>query len=239
MRLALYLRVSTDRQAERGQGLDVQEAACRSWAKRNGHRIVGVYSDEGVSGSNGVEDRDALPAALLALDAGEVDGILFARLDRLARALTVQEAILGRIWTAGGRAFSADDGEVLEDDPDDPMRTAMRQVRGVFAQLDRAMIAKRLRDGRRMKATKGGYAYGAPPFGVTSKDGQLVPVRNEAAAVRRIMELHRAGRSARSIAATLDAEGVPAKRGGRWYPMTVSRVIRRHGGRDALTLAAG
>lgn len=230
MRLALYLRVSTDRQAEKGQGLAVQEAACRDWAERNEHLVVAVYSDEGVSGSNDVDQRDQLPAALLALEDGLVGGILFARLDRLARQLTIQEAILGRIWGAGGRAFAADDGEVMEDDPDDPMRTAMRQMRGIFAQLDRAMIAKRLRDGRAMKGAKGGYAFGSPHFGVLAEDGALRQAPAEQAVVDRILQLHSSGASLREIAAALEHEGRPAKRGVRWYPMTVRRVIARYSG---------
>ncbi|NEW71007.1 recombinase family protein [Streptomyces rhizosphaericus] len=70
----------------------------------------------------------------------------------------VQEAILAQIRKHGGRAFTANSGGVH---PDDPMRTAMRQMRGVFAQLERSVIAARLRHGRREKAEQGGYAYGA------------------------------------------------------------------------------
>lgn len=56
-------------------------------------------------------------------------------------------------------------GEVYRDDPDDPMRTAIRQVMGVFAELDRKMVAKRLRDGRLAKAAAGRKAVGDYPFG--------------------------------------------------------------------------
>jgi len=59
---------------------------------------------------------------------GEADGILIPSLNRLARLLTVQEAILAQVWKLGGRVFAADTGEITPDDPDDPMRTAMRQM---------------------------------------------------------------------------------------------------------------
>src|SRR5207244_11738718 len=84
--------------------------------------------------------------------------------DRLARTLSVQEAALASVWAQGGRVFLPE-GEVLRDDPDDPMRTAMRQMMGVFSQLERGMITARLRAGRAAKAASGGYAYGSPPFG--------------------------------------------------------------------------
>ncbi len=47
MKLIAYLRVSTDKQAEEGYGLDVQEAEVRAYAKANGHKIVASWSDDG------------------------------------------------------------------------------------------------------------------------------------------------------------------------------------------------
>jgi hypothetical protein len=54
---------------------------------------------------------------------------------------------------------------VLADDPDDPMRTALRQVAGVFAKLDRHMVVKRLRDGRTAKSSDGRKAVGQYAYG--------------------------------------------------------------------------
>ncbi|MFI0218858.1 recombinase family protein [Streptomyces lydicus] len=61
----------------------------------------------------------------------KVQGIVVPNLDRLARELVVHEAALAQCWKHGGRAFMADQGEILPDDPEDPMRTAMRQLMGV------------------------------------------------------------------------------------------------------------
>jgi DNA invertase Pin-like site-specific DNA recombinase len=69
MRVAAYLRVSTDTQAEHGLGLDVQRQAIKTWARQGGHRVVSWWSDEGISGSNGLDTRDALPDAV-----GEIRG---------------------------------------------------------------------------------------------------------------------------------------------------------------------
>lgn len=64
MRLVAYVRVSTDRQAEEGLGIPIQEQAVTEWAKRNGHRLVSIERDEGISGSNGLETRIGLASAL-------------------------------------------------------------------------------------------------------------------------------------------------------------------------------
>jgi DNA invertase Pin-like site-specific DNA recombinase len=152
--LVAYLRVSTVAQAEDGLGLDVQQQAIERWAAAGGHTLVATFRDEGISGTKDAADRPGLASALAAVEDG-AEGLVVYKLDRLARALTVQEAVLAQVWKSGGRAWAVDVGEVLRDDPDDPMRTAMRQMVGVFAQLERAMIAARMRAGRRLKAQRG------------------------------------------------------------------------------------
>jgi DNA invertase Pin-like site-specific DNA recombinase len=227
LRLVAYLRVSTTDQLD-GLGLDVQEKAIRGWAKRSGHRVTLVHTDAGVSGSKDAIDREGLAGALTAIQTDEADGLAVHRLDRLARSLTVQEAALSLVWREGCKVFTADAGEVPEDDPDDPMRTFVRQVMGAANQLEKAMIVKRMRDGRRLKGEQGGYAYGAPPLGKRAEEGDLVVDHEESATVRRIGELRQAGLSYRQIVAVLDDEGHRTKRGGRWHPRTVSNVVARY-----------
>jgi DNA invertase Pin-like site-specific DNA recombinase len=77
----------------------------------------------------------------------------------------------------------ADLGGIVPDDPEDPMRTAMRQMMGVFAQLDRGMTVAKLRRGRRIKGEKGEYAYGAPPYGWQAHKKDLTPEEMEQAAL--------------------------------------------------------
>jgi DNA invertase Pin-like site-specific DNA recombinase len=103
-------------------------------------REVGVLRDEGISDSLEAVDRPGLADALSMIESGEVSVLLVPRLDRLARKLTIQEAALAHVWKHGGRVMACDQGEIGRDDPDDPMRTAMRQMVGVFGQLERAMI---------------------------------------------------------------------------------------------------
>ena len=234
LRLCAYTRVSTSRQAAEGLGLEVQRRAIRSWAKATGHRVTLWTTDEGVSGANGVDSRVGLYEALEALRDGRVDGLITYNLDRLARRLEVQEAILGQVWAAGRRVLTVeDDGEVPEDDPNDPYRTAMRQVRGVFSQLERSMLAKRMRDGRNLKRETGGYAGdGSPPYGYRSESGTLVPVPEEQAVLDRIRELRAGGASLRQIGQTLTTEGHcprPSKlrRHNGWAPETVRRIVAR------------
>jgi DNA invertase Pin-like site-specific DNA recombinase len=228
MRLAAYVRVSTRGQAEDGLGRVDQERKVRAWCKRNGHSICGgrVHFDQ-ASGTTPVDQREGFVEALGRIRDGQCEGLVVLNLGRIARLVTAQEAALAMVWASGGQVCSVQEGEVLRDDPADPMRTAIRQMMAVFHQLDRAMIVARLKGGREVKAQAGGYAYGAPRFGSRAEDHELVPDPAEQAAIRRIGELHKAGASLRSIAATLAEEGHRPKRGDRWHAQTVARVIDR------------
>lgn len=213
-RVALYLRVSSEGQdSPDAYGLDVQESDCRRYAERHGLRIVSVHR-EAVTGRHGLTDRTALPEAVAAIDAGEADGLLTAGLDRIARALTTQEAILAGVWSTGGTVHTVRDGLVPEDDPADPMRTAMRQMAGVFAELDRALVVKRLADGRRAKRAIGGYGGGYR--------AEVHPTLDALA-----LALHREGRSLRAVAAALQDAGHTPPRGGVWRHTTVQRMVQR------------
>jgi DNA invertase Pin-like site-specific DNA recombinase len=222
-----YVRVSTEKQAEDGLGLAVQEKSILRWAREHGHRLVRIVRDEAVSGALPAEERLGLAEALSLIRNGKAAGLVIARLDRLARELTVQEAILAQVWRHGGTVFASDTGEIARDDPDDPMRTAMRQMMGVFSQLERAMIGARLRAGRKLKAERGGFAYGSPPFGFKAEGGGLVEEPEEQKALKRIRQLARRGASLRTIAQTLESEGYHPKRSSRWHPETLRLILGR------------
>jgi DNA invertase Pin-like site-specific DNA recombinase len=226
VRIVGYLRVSTQRQADEGPGLEVQEQAIRAWAVAEGHQLIACYRNGGESGANGIDTRIGLHEALTALAGGRAGGLVVARLDRLAGDLSVQEGILAWVWKHGGRVFACDAGEVLQE-PEDPLRGAMRQMVGVFAQLERGMTAARMRAGRRRKAARGGFAYGAPPYGKRAVAGELVDDPAEQRVVARIRELHTGGVSLRQIARTLNAEGVRPRRGRRWQDRTVAKIVAR------------
>jgi DNA invertase Pin-like site-specific DNA recombinase len=174
-----YLRVSTKGQADDGYGLDVQERAIRSWEKANGHRLLAVHRDAGVSETKEAIDRPGLSAALDMLrPPPKATGLIIAKLDRLARALHVQEAVLQIAWRVGASLFTAEEaGVVLQDDPDDPMSTFVRQVIGGVAQLERSLIAKRMRDGRAAKAAAGKHSVGSYRFGTRAmaQDANVTP----------------------------------------------------------------
>lgn len=229
MNLIAYLRVSTDQQAEHGLGLEVQEQAIRQWAKRERHKITRWTRDEGVSGSNGLDNRVGLLDALAGLQDQQARGIVVYRLDRLARDLNLQEQLLAEVWRMGDRVFSTSASEDAYLDPegaaDDPSRTMIRQILGAVSQYERAMIRLRLRAGKARKAAHGGYIGGGIPLGYRSVGGELVVDADELETRQRILGLRAEGLSLRGIAAVLEAEGRKTKRGKQWHPETLRLVL--------------
>jgi DNA invertase Pin-like site-specific DNA recombinase len=214
MKGVAYLRVSTDRQAEEGLGLDVQEHAIRTWAKQHGHRIVCWTRDEGVSGTNGLDGRIGLAESLDAIRERRARALVIYRLDPLAWDLVLQEQLLAEVRRLGGVVCSTSAAEsgFLVDDPDDPSRKLIRQVLGAVSEYERSMISLRLRSGRARKAANGGFAYGAPPFGHRAERGVLLHDDREQATIARANELRDEGLSLRQIADVLTGEGHEPRR---------------------------
>jgi len=214
MRTITYRRVSTDEQADSGLGLTAQYRTVSQALTARGWTEVLVSTDEGVSGAVAPDNRPALAEALGLLAAGEADALVVAKLDRVTRSVADLCELLDRSAREGWALVALD----LGIDTTTPMGRAMAQMGGVFAELERELIAQRTRDAlAALKAS--GRRLGRPV--------------EQAQAVRdRIAAEQAEGRSLRSIAADLNAEAVPTARGGRWHASTIRRVL------DSLTLDA-
>jgi DNA invertase Pin-like site-specific DNA recombinase len=226
VRVVVYLRVSTDKQAEDGLGLDVQRKAITAWAKDAGHRIVATFQDAGVSGCSGLKDRPGLASAFREMEAGTADALVVYRLDRLARRLALQMTWIEQVESAGRAVISVTEPDVGEDE----MRTLVRQIMGAIAEYERETIRRRMATGRALKAERGGYAYGSPPYGWETAGKELVPDPAEQAVIARMTRLRDGGASFRDVADALNADGVAPKRGAAWHPMTVRRALARAAG---------
>jgi len=74
MKVIGYIRVSTDKQAEDGDSIELQREKVRQYCDLHDHDLVELYTDSGASGKN--MDRDGLHNALSAVESGEADALL-------------------------------------------------------------------------------------------------------------------------------------------------------------------
>jgi DNA invertase Pin-like site-specific DNA recombinase len=93
-------------------------------------------------------------------------------------------------------------------------------------------IWERLEQGRRAKASQGGYAgYGSPAFGQRSLNGELVENPEEQQVVELIRRHHKSGKSLQQVADWLNQNSYQTKRGQQWQRISVKRVLDRLYGR--------
>ena len=143
MKAAIYARVSTERQAERGTIGSQLEALARASATA-GHELgQRACRDDGHSGAR--LDRPGLDALRDAAEAGLFEVVCCLSPDRLARSYAYQVLILDELARLGvSVAFT--DAPAL--DQDDPQARLLTQVQGVIAEIERAKIGERYRRGK-------------------------------------------------------------------------------------------
>jgi len=219
--VAVYARVSTDDQAEKGYGLDAQLRALRERAAARGWEIVGEYIDDGYSGAT--LDRPKLSALREAARTGKHDVVLTYSPDRLARDL-MYSLLLERELKQHGRAVEYI--SVASDDT--PSGNLHRQMLGAIAEFERHQIRERTMRGRLEKARRGRVPSGSRAFGYRSAPEStcgLEVIDEEAAVIRDVYRWMIEGTSVRQIVDRLNLRGVRPRRGTRWGKPSVHRLL--------------
>ena len=137
-RVAIYIRVSTDKQTTGNQRRELEAVA-----ERSGWKVIRVYEDAGVSGAKGRDKRPGLDAMMKAVNAKEFDMIASWSVDRLGRSLTDLLGILQGLHEKGVGLFLHQQGL----DTTTTAGKAMFQMLGVFAEFERGIIRERVNAG--------------------------------------------------------------------------------------------
>jgi site-specific DNA recombinase len=233
LRVVIYLRVSTDEQAESGLGLEAQLAACRAFAARN-EWMVSIELEDSMSGGLKLEKRTVLLDAIAALKRGDV--LLVAKRDRLGRGDVLSTAMIeAAVKRRGARIVSAA-GEGTEND--DPAAVLMRRMIDAFAEYERLIIGARTRSALAAKRRRG-ERTGQVPYGrrltgngpLAKRSGLptgLEEVPAEASALDLVNELRGDGATLRAIAEEMNRRGIPTKSGRPWHFGTIRRIVGRN-----------
>jgi len=218
-----YIRVSTDEQAREGVSLAAQEARIRAYAVAKDLNLVEVVRDEGLSGKG--LDRPGVQRLIAACQAGDVGAVIVVKLDRLTRRTRHLLTLVEDLFLARGIELHSVSESL---DTSTPHGRFVVTLLGGLAQMEREMTADRTRRALAWMR-ENSQPTSHPPLGFQSngKRHHMVPVPDELAVVRRILELWRTGLSYRATAARLNREGLPTKRGARWHASTVQKVVDR------------
>jgi site-specific DNA recombinase len=230
MRVAAYVRVSTDRQ-QLAQTIQQQVELLLAYVRRQPEWVLDeahIFRDDGYSGAR--LQRPGLDALRDQVARAAFDAVVITAPDRLARHFVHQMVVLDE-WERAGIEV------VFVDRPAsrDPHEQLVTQIRGAVAEYERTLIADRMRRGRLAKLRAGQllpwtshvpYGYRVDPE--RPRDPALVTVDPYAAGiVREVFATYADGSATlHSLAEALTRRGVPTPTGLRlWSPATLHGIL--------------
>ncbi len=145
MKAALYARVSTTN----GQDPTVQTRELKEYCERRGWKLAGEYVDTGISGAR--EKRPELDRMMADAHRRRFDAVVVWKFDRFARSVSHLLRAL-ETFKALGIEFVSLSEQV---DTSTPMGKMVFTVLGAVAELERSLIAERVRAGLRNARAKG------------------------------------------------------------------------------------
>ncbi len=222
MNAAIYVRVSTDQQAEKGYSIDTQLEACRKYAFELGATSVEEFIDDGYSGE--FIDRPALTKLRVKLKNKFFDVVIAYAPDRLARKTIHLLIISEEIAKAGAlRKFASVNFEATSEGE------LMYKFQGIVAEYEKEKIKERTMRGKRGKASKGLVISNTKPFGYTFDSDKSTYVINESEAkiVKMIFDfIVKEKMGTALICKELNARGIPSPRAKKtWIVSSIHRIL--------------
>lgn len=188
MECVAYMRVSTEKQAEEGNGLDSQKRDIELYCRKNELFVSDWYIDDGYTGAN--MDRPELQRLINDCIKKRVKCVVAFKLDRLSRSMIDGLYIIERVFQPNQIIFKCVHDSVSYESP---MEQAYTQMMAVFAQLDKNTMMLRLRGGM-LERVKQGYWMGGGNtpycYDYDKKTGILVPIPERKEQANRAIEMY-------------------------------------------------
>jgi DNA invertase Pin-like site-specific DNA recombinase len=206
-RVYTYTRVSTARQSDLGESLDVQQRQISGYATMIGVTIDHAFIERGVSGAKPLGDRPAGCALLNQLQPG--DTIITTKIDRMFRSALDALNMLARFKERG---ISLHITTLGGDTTGNGISKLMFLILSGVAEMEREQISERVSDMKADQRSRGRYLGGIMPFGFKAvpdgeKGKRLEPIPEQQKAIKRMVALRKQGLSLRAIQAKLIEAG--------------------------------
>lgn len=193
MECVAYMRVSTEKQAEEGNGLDSQRRDIENYCRKNELVITDWYVDDGYTGAN--MNRPELQRLVSDCERKRVSYVVAFKLDRISRSMVDGIYLIERVFLKNNVEFKCVHDSISYDNP---MEQAYTQMMAVFAQLDKNTMLLRMRGGMLERVKKGYWMGGGnTPYCYTySKEtGTLIPIPDRKEQANKAMDLFLQGYS--------------------------------------------
>ncbi|WP_019123770.1 recombinase family protein [Brevibacillus massiliensis] len=218
MKVALYIRVSTDEQAKEGHSIGAQQDRLMDYVRSQAWEVAEVYIDDGYSAKD--LDRPAIQRLLKDCESKKFDVVLVYRLDRLVRSVLDLYEVMNHLDKHGVMFKSAT--EVY--DTTSAMGRFFITLVAAIAQWERENLGERVKMGMEKNFRKGGWNGGEPPYGYRLEEGKLVVYEPEAQIVKRIFDMYKT-QGQREITRRLNKEGLRTRTGSFWHGYTVRYIL--------------
>ena len=234
LRVAAYCRVSTDEEKQLGSFENQLEYFTRLIKENGKYELVGIYSDEGISGTN-IRRRSGFQAMINDCEAGKIDLIITKSISRFARNTQDSLNYTRKLKDKGiGIYFEKEGINTLESSGE-----LLLTLFSCFAQEESRSISENTSWGIRSR-----FQQGIPHLNVNvllgyDKDekGSLVINEAEAAVVRKIFHSYLEGFSLKAIARMLNKEQIPGVHGqANWCATTISHMLENEKYKGAMLM---
>jgi DNA invertase Pin-like site-specific DNA recombinase len=185
-----------------------------------GLELIEVIREGGVSGSIPLAKR---PAGARMLNIDGICHIVALKLDRLFR--DAEDALRQtKAWDRAGVSLHLVDLGGTSLSTGSAMGRMFLTMMAGCAELERNLVSERTTSVLAHKKQQS-RVFNHTPFGFERVGDRLVPLVDEMAVVQLIRVRREDNWSLRMIADALNADKVPAKKGGRWYARTLKNIL--------------
>lgn len=210
-KVAIYTRVSTEKQSSEGYSLEAQHDQLIDYVNSNNMQLIKLYSDPGVSAKN--LKRPGVQELIRDLESGMFDTVIIHKLDRLTRNISDLYDLVELVNAKNVKLISLSE----QIDTSNPMGRMFVYLLGIFAQMFRENLGEEVTKGMRKRAEKGLHNITVDLYGYRRQDdGRLLIKEDEAEWVRFIFERYAAGDGSTMIAKYLNEHGIRRNKGSRW-----------------------
>lgn len=227
--VAYIRRSSADADNPGDVSRDVQEAAIRDLAHRDGHNgDVEYFVDWAKSAAEEkTAARTAYAAMLRLIEAGKVATVYSYALDRLNRSLVMTARFAKACEDRDVRIVTFREGEVRQDTPSEWLRWT---TLATFGEYELRTIKARAANSLQARRERGD-ALGQAPYGYkhAKVDGRIVRVPDPSQPIEPVLQAYKDAGSVLGACRFLEARGFLAPKGGkRWATSLVTRILEEH-----------
>jgi len=221
MKIGWYIRVSTQDQKD---GLEFYHSQAKEFCDRYNHTLIEIFSDEDVSGGIELFKRPSGKRLHEALKNKQINAIASPNVSRLFRDLRDGINTIHHLGKKDVTLY-AGDGYGLPLDVNTPMgfSTVIDQLK--YAHFERLIISDRTTKALAYKR-KNGFVTSHVPYGYDKgEDNKLTENITEMKVVKLIIKAYNQANTLSDISNSLNENKLPTKKGGKWYAITVSKII--------------